>query len=261
MTQAAKKHWRIVLVVLLVVIGVLAIVFRPDVNPIEAPATEQVADSARESLLATETAVVAPELEYAAVSITYPIPEYDTARSHVESYVESLENNFLESVKDMYSSFQETFPNTEVKPELLAAYETVVSETTVSYIFEVYEYTLGAHGMTGYVVFMYDNSGNKIDLKNVLVNEDALIPFSEKVESKTREHFAASGEYEEMSSSLWIEDGTLSEWVNYQVVYLDEQGITVIFTPYQIGPYAIGATRITIPYSELEDIIKQEYLS
>lgn len=41
---------------------------------------------------------------------------------------------------------------------------------------------------------------------------------------------------------------------------LGEETITFIYNPYEIAPYAVGTTELTIAYSELENILKNSFL-
>ena len=43
--------------------------------------------------------------------------------------------------------------------------------------------------------------------------------------------------------------------------YLDAAGIWIVFTPYEIGPYASGNISVLVPYKEVADYMKSEYLA
>lgn len=42
--------------------------------------------------------------------------------------------------------------------------------------------------------------------------------------------------------------------------YLDAAGIVMVYTPYEIGPYAAGSISVRVPYEEVADYMKPEYL-
>ncbi|MFO0702268.1 MAG: DUF3298 domain-containing protein [Candidatus Andersenbacteria bacterium] len=44
----------------------------------------------------------------------------------------------------------------------------------------------------------------------------------------------------------------------FQRWLLDNDGLTVFFDPYQVGPYAAGPQRVTIPYGTLDDLLSPE---
>jgi hypothetical protein len=42
--------------------------------------------------------------------------------------------------------------------------------------------------------------------------------------------------------------------------FLAKQGLILQYGEYEIGPYVVGLPRLIVPYSELQDVIKTEYL-
>ncbi|MBP8027399.1 MAG: DUF3298 domain-containing protein, partial [Acinetobacter sp.] len=42
--------------------------------------------------------------------------------------------------------------------------------------------------------------------------------------------------------------------------YLSKQGLILQYGEYEIGPYVVGLPRLTIPYDQLQGILKKEYL-
>ena len=42
--------------------------------------------------------------------------------------------------------------------------------------------------------------------------------------------------------------------------YLGKDGLILQYAEYEIGPYVVGLPRLTIPYSQLQGILKKEYL-
>ena len=42
--------------------------------------------------------------------------------------------------------------------------------------------------------------------------------------------------------------------------YLGKQGLILQYGEYEIGPFAVGLPRLVIPYDQLQQIIKPEYL-
>ncbi len=42
--------------------------------------------------------------------------------------------------------------------------------------------------------------------------------------------------------------------------YLGQQGLILQYAEYEIGPYVVGLPRLTIPYAELQGILKAAYL-
>ena len=42
--------------------------------------------------------------------------------------------------------------------------------------------------------------------------------------------------------------------------YLSTQGLVLQYGEYEIGPYVVGLPRLTIPYDQLQTVLKKEYL-
>ena len=42
--------------------------------------------------------------------------------------------------------------------------------------------------------------------------------------------------------------------------YLSSQGLILQYGEYEIGPYVVGLPRLTIPYDQLQTVLKKQYL-
>lgn len=117
-----------------------------------------------------------------------------------------------------------------------------------------YAYTGGVHGNYGSVGATFDaKTGAELSFWDLAKDKKA---FAEATLDSCLTQVSAEYEeglyedYEEIIRSIWAEE---PNW------YLDAAGITVIFTPYEIGPYAMGEVYVTLPYQELADLMKSEY--
>ncbi len=54
---------------------------------------------------------------------------------------------------------------------------------------------------------------------------------------------------------LMFEAGALPTTDNYQNWNITPQGLLISFDPYQVGPYAMGPSSVTIPYTDLKQIL------
>ena len=117
-----------------------------------------------------------------------------------------------------------------------------------------YDYTGGVHGNYGSVGAVFDTkTGAALSFWDLAKDKKA---FEEATLNSCLTQVSAEyGEglyidYEETIRKVWADE---PNW------YLDAAGITVIFTPYEIGPYAMGEVYVTLPYQELADLMKPEY--
>lgn len=134
-------------------------------------------------------------------------------------------------------------------------YELRQSDETVSYIFMIYEDTLGAHPNAYYRTFTFDaDTGNGVQIGNLFTpGADYLSVLSETSRESLRESLG------ENASTDMLEAGTTPDEDNFQNFYLDGEALVIIFAPYQVGPWAIGTQEVRIPRSELSTILQAEY--
>ncbi|MBD3252024.1 DUF4163 domain-containing protein [Candidatus Uhrbacteria bacterium] len=106
------------------------------------------------------------------------------------------------------------------------------------------EYTGGAHPNALYQSYLFDGENRTlITLPEYLETRDEL-SMGEVVEAARQQLEAHEylGDDKE-----WIRTGTEPKPENYGVVALNDQWLTVIFPPYQVGPYAAGPQEVEIP--------------
>lgn len=116
-----------------------------------------------------------------------------------------------------------------------------------------YDYSGGAHGNGGQWGTTIDlQSGQELALTRLAEDapgflDKALVRVISELSKRTDELFADYESYvkENLESVNW---------------YLDAAGIEFVFTPYEIGPYSSGNIVVCVPYGEVAEYMKQEYL-
>ncbi len=118
-----------------------------------------------------------------------------------------------------------------------------------------YAYTGGAHGNSGYTGVTFDaQSGEILTLSDILTDEDGFRVAAQRwiVEKLAADHGDELFEdYEETVAAMWEPE---PDW------YLDAEGITFVFDPYEVGPYAMGAAFVSCPYAEFAAYMKADYV-
>lgn len=146
------------------------------------------------------------------------------------------------------------------KYALSSEYEVFTGTRTVSYVYEIYEDTLGAHPNGYYRTFTYDlKTGQEVALKDLFV---PTIPYLDRISGRVRADLPAiikkmSGGYDADQDMLKL--GTGPDADNFSAFYLDGKNLVIIFPPYAVGPYALGTVRDTIPLAQFADSVKPEY--
>ena len=118
-----------------------------------------------------------------------------------------------------------------------------------SYLFNIYEYTGGAHGNTYIRTFTFDTQKQReIGLSEIIG------PFFED----DQQMYALIGRIvmSNLGSRLedkdWVEKGTGYNPENYQNFVVTKDELVFYFPPYQIAPYSEGTIKIAIPMMALQ---------
>lgn len=139
-----------------------------------------------------------------------------------------------------------------------ATYKTYQGPHTVSYVYTLYEDTLGAHPNAYYRTFTFDtktgaaltlgdlfSSGTYLQVLSSTAREDLPKIISERTGSD--------------ADITYIKNGTTANADNFQNWYLDGGNLVLVFAPYQVGPYALGTITDPISLVRLGSILKALY--
>ncbi len=147
----------------------------------------------------------------------------------------------------------------ERKYALSSEYETYTGARTVSYVFSIYEDTLGAHPNLYFRTFTFDTkTGQEILLGNLFTSSsNYLSTLSVRARSDIpgiiKKMSGSSGDIE------YIQNGTKPVAESFQNFYIDNKNLVLVFPPYQVGPYALGTVLDPIPLAQLGATLKAEY--
>lgn len=121
----------------------------------------------------------------------------------------------------------------------------------MSYSMEQYVYTGGAHGISNRFYFNYCLKTGKLLHDSDLFVDDA----TEILMQLLREQLVAQTDELQQVDELYTSYYYVDRIVPNNNFYLSEEGITYVFNPYEIAPYAYGATEIFIPKEQLLPIL------
>ena len=120
------------------------------------------------------------------------------------------------------------------------------------------DYYGGAHGMYTYSGETFDTqTGRLLNLTDILTDAEGFssqaIPYiTDKLyETYGDELYPEYAEY--IASSFNLDE--ITHW------YLDAYGITIMYTPYELGPYSMGSPKVILPYSEFGSYIQPKYMA
>ncbi|HUY62534.1 MAG TPA: DUF3298 domain-containing protein [Candidatus Paceibacterota bacterium] len=130
------------------------------------------------------------------------------------------------------------------------------SPHTVSYIFTIYEDTLGAHGNTFFHTFTFDTSTGATLALGDLFTTGSDYPGTISTIARA-ELPAIIGT--DMASTQMLDDGTAPDAKNFENFFIDNGRLGLLFAPYAVAPYAAGPQTLYIPLANLANILKPEY--
>jgi hypothetical protein len=173
-----------------------------------------------------------------------------SARQQLEKQTIPYMQTFLNLDKELKALSANHSISLMIKPKILNPgnpLATVVLNST--------HYLGGAHGSTAQNYYNFD-----LDSKKLVKLDDIVLPKQKaQLEAKAHEAF-----------KTWVIDSELATDVaEYEQAwkfkltdnfFLTKQGLALQYAEYEIGPYVVGLPRLNIPYSDLQGILKPEYL-
>lgn len=141
------------------------------------------------------------------------------------------------------------------KQSLVIEFKEQAGAGTISYVYSIYLDTLGAHPNAFYRTFVFDAKiGSQLTLANLFLPKTTYLS---RLSTLSREKLTESlGEF---ADADYIKDGTKPETDSFQSFSIDDTNLILTFPPYQVAPYAAGTQTVTIPLTELGDILKPAY--
>lgn len=154
-----------------------------------------------------------------------------------------------ETVVDAQLAYEEGCLGGEYTDETTAA--ATVMGTIISVCIENYNYFGGAHPNRYTLGFTFDlSAGRFIDPAQLADDPET---FRTGVAELLVEKADSMGE--EYTSGYWADYRDIIAHWNEGTVIFGDGGMTVHYSPYEIGPYAMGDLDLTVSYQELEPLI------
>ena len=114
------------------------------------------------------------------------------------------------------------------------------------------DYLGGAHGMYGWVGVNFDvETGKRLTISDVCTNADGLVT---TILEQLRAEYDERGFYENLDEKIM--ELVAEDTINFVI---EPRGVTFIFNPYAIAPYASGMMVTTILFSEQPSLFKAKY--
>nr|WP_321232681.1 DUF3298 and DUF4163 domain-containing protein [uncultured Psychroserpens sp.] len=150
-----------------------------------------------------------------------------------------------------FRSFKIDFPDATHKWEAFIDGEvTYYSPEIISIALNSYFDTGGAHGNTNVRFFNFNpQTGTQFNTKDLIGNIEGL---SEVVEQKLKEKIKGNTSNESMEDEFFGKDFQLPESFGYS-----DEGLIILYNPYEIASYAQGIIEFTIPFEEISSFLNK----
>lgn len=138
-------------------------------------------------------------------------------------------------------------------------YKAYSSTTTVSYVYQVYSDTLGAHPNAYYLTYTFDQDGNLLKLADVLDKnpnwlEELSLLVSQDVTTQLKarlgQYLPQGDEGPDVTGAIFAE-GLAAQEDNFKNFALSDGDLLILIPPYQVAAYAAGSFEVRIPLSEI----------
>lgn len=185
------------------------------------------------------------------VEINYPEIKNDELIAYSTDYIKEKEEEFKNEIAigENLNSF---------KYEFKTNYDIVENDNIVGLHLNIYEYTGGAHYIKYNKSYYYDKVENEVvSIVDFLKDEKSL----EKLASISYYYVMKYSDENNLAfDEEWVKEGLNYNPDNFEHFNFIDDGLELIFPPYQVAYYAAGEIKIVIPYTELNGVIKKEYL-
>lgn len=209
------------------------------------------------------------------IDVTYPSatplnasagPAADAAavsamKTFAEQQIDAFkENNGLTTMSA--AEFAELTFGRDAKYAMNMEYKVYESPKTVSYVYSLYQDTMGAHPNTYYRTFTFDKaSGESLHLDDLFAPG---APYLDRLSERTRADLPKiMAKMAEMTSDEvdhdYINSGTMPIADSFGNFALEGPNLLMIFPPYQVGPYVYGTITDPVPLSSLSSILNPKY--
>ncbi len=185
------------------------------------------------------------------LKIDYPNFTNKKIEEKVMAYIDKQKQEFMNVV--------ENSKNIEISSKYDFNLNVTSSErNNITYVnILTYSYTGGAHYIRDdYSLYWDDDTKEFVDLKFFFTDEET---FKEMANLAYYYVLNLGKEENRNFDQLWVKRGTAPTIDNYRHFKFTDNGLEIMFPPYQVASWADGQINITIPYEDINKYLKQEY--
>jgi hypothetical protein len=198
-------------------------------------------------LAADEAASTAKASEVAA---SQAVVQAATVKQQLEQQLQPYTQSFLKLDQEIKALSSSHKISVMIKPTILNA-----KGPLVTIVLNSSSYLGGAHGSSSQQYYNFDLEKKKLVKLNEILAPNQLAALENQAHEAFKTWVIESKLANDVSEYEQAWKFKLSD--NY---YLSKQGLILQYGEYEIGPYVVGLPRLTIPYEQLQTILKKPYL-
>ena len=189
-------------------------------------------------------------------------PAQEEAMARVNTFNENFDQwresgdtaQSMEDAKSLYQSFPDAFSNTSYCEEF--TYTAYRTGSLISIAADYYSYLGGAHPNTVYFSWNFDlDSGIFLAIPELAEDPQAFtLAVADMIEVQAVERFQSDPNYAGLSlSDIYWENyrEVMEKWASDYAVSFDAEGMTIIFSAYELASYAAGPQEFHFSYEQL----------
>lgn len=185
------------------------------------------------------------------VEINYPKVNNKDLLAYANEYLQNKEEEFKNDISDLENM-------NSSKYEFKTDYKISENEDVLGVHLIVYKYTGGAHYIRDDKSYYYNKNEEKmVSITDFLANDKSL----ERLSSLSYYYVMKYSNDNNLGfDENMVKSGLESDPNNFEYFNFIDEGLEIVFPPLQVAYHAAGEVKILIPYSELNGIIKDDYL-
>lgn len=186
------------------------------------------------------------------IEISYPYIEGDDnfnnkTQEIINKEIEEFKSISLENDQAVKETDPEGYAEYQRKYNLNINYDQgYFNENIVSVVFNINNFTGGAHGASYFIPLNYNlNKNQEIKISDLFVGEENYLDRVSNycIADLTKQITELTGS----TDGLWIETGASSDKENFSTFLLKKDEIIFYFPQYQVAPYALGSFKVIMP--------------
>lgn len=172
-------------------------------------------------------------------------------------FAKSLNADYYQNNAPLVNELDSTSSYSFNNEHTLDGFALLSDKNIFSYGIDRYVYMGGAHGLNNRLYFNFDLTNGKLITEKDIFKADFKLALASLIKKRIVEESKENkNEDTEPITSLEDTDYWTDSIVPNGNFYITDESINYVFNPYEIGPYYMGQTDVTLPFDRLSDLLK-----